>query len=95
MRIQQSDNLITPLIFKFVVDWVQHSLQHSPGIIWIDILLAIHFLLNHSCTVVGCVFILNNILQLLPGKSSSWADTLVLQKFIAMLDISQTSLWTH
>jgi hypothetical protein len=49
MGIQQPDPFIKTLVFKFVVDCLEHSVQDLTGSIWIEDLLAIlHFLLNLS-----------------------------------------------
>jgi len=95
MGIQQPDRLIRKLIFKFIVDWVENSIQYWTGIIWIEVLLTTHLLLNLSCTLVGMLFILNDLFQLHRGMFGWWAHTTALLKFITMLGISQTSIWTQ
>jgi len=59
------------------------------------VLLAIHLLLNLSGTLVGLLFVLNGLFQLLRREVGWWAHTLALLKFIVLLGISQPSIWTQ
>jgi hypothetical protein len=94
--LQHPHCLIKTLMFKFIVECVENSAQYWNGIMWIENLLAIlHLLLNLSCTLVCLLFTLNDLFQLLQGKFDCWAHSPVLLKFIAMLDISQTRIWTQ
>ena len=51
--------------------------------------------MNLSRTLVRLRFVLNDLFQSLRGKLGRWADTPALLEFIAMLGISQTSIWTQ
>jgi hypothetical protein len=96
MGIQQPDHLIKTLVFKFVVACVENSAQYWTGICWIEELLAIlHLLLDLCCTMDGIHLVLNYFSQLLQGKLGRWAHTPALLKFITMVGISQTTLWTQ
>jgi hypothetical protein len=95
MGIQQPDHLIKTLVLKFVVDCVENSAQDCTGIIWIEDPLAIHLLLKLFSTFVGLLFVLNDLFQLLQGQLGRLANSPAHLKFIAMLGISQTSIWTQ
>jgi len=95
MGIQQPDRLIRTLMFTFIVDCVEHSMEYSTVIICIEDIHAIQLLLNLSCTVVDHPFVFNDHFQLLRGKMGWWAHIPPLLKFIPMLDISQTSISTQ
>jgi len=92
MGIQQPDHLIKTLVFKFVVDCIENSIQHSTGIVWIENPVTIlHLLLNLPGTFVCVLFILNDLFQLLRCKLGRWVHIPVLLEFLVMLGISETS----
>jgi len=95
LGIQQPDRIIKKCMFKFFVDCVENSIQYWTGIIWIEVLLTIHLLLNLSCSLVRLLYVLNDLSQLLRGELGWWVHTPALLRFIAMLGISQTSIPTQ
>jgi len=95
MSIQQPDHLLITLLIKVIVDCVENSIQYWTGIFWIEVLLAIHLLLDLSCTMVGLLFVLNDLFQLLQGKLGLWAHTPALLKCTVMLGNSHTCIWAQ
>jgi len=51
--------------------------------------------LNLPGTLVGLLFVLNDLFQLLGDKFGRWAHIPALLKFLVMLGISQTSICTQ
>jgi len=71
MGIQQPDHLIKTLIFKFIVDCIENTIEYWTAITWIeDLLTILHLLLNYPCAFVCFHFILNDLIQLLQCKLS-------------------------
>jgi len=92
MGIKQPDCRIKTLVFKFVVDYIENSIQYWSAIIWIkDFLTILQLLLNIPWTIVCFLFILNDLFQLLWCKVGRWDNTPMLLTFIKMLGIPLTS----
>jgi len=76
MGIQQPDCVCKWLMFISVADCIANSAQYWNGITWIEHLLAIHLLLNISWTLIGFLFLFNDLFSC---SEASWPDGLILQ----------------
>jgi hypothetical protein len=90
--IQQADYLIQTIVLKVAIGCIQNSIYYGTGIICVvDILIILHLLLNLHCTFVCFLLVCNGLVQLFQCTLCTCGNTPVLLKFIAILDVSQTS----